>query len=425
MLWLAGCGHGDPAPPADHDRELVTRIDAALGSATKFLVGQQSPDGAWRSHVYGPLKDGPSLTPHVLASLYFMPQGGTAARAGFAGGVRYLDTLVDEDGHVDAGLRFPVYSAAAASWVVVLADPGDRGRRRQAAWINYLRARQLNAQLGWSESDPEFGGWGYSVAIPRKPPSGEERDPLAESNISATVYGLGAMRCANVPPTDPVYRELLTLVERCQNFCDDAKKADAPFDDGGFFFMPGDAAKNKAGVAGTDRFGRTRFHSYGGATADGLRALLHAGLPPDHPRVLAARRWLESRFDPASNPGNFEPDRQVLRNATYYYYAWSVAHAFIHLGVREIHTAHGPVDWADALVEELLRHQRPDGSWANPYTDTKEDDSLVATPSASAALAICRKIITERSGVPASRCHHVGAMGIVRNAPSGVRAISP
>lgn len=414
LLYLSGCGRGDPAPVAltGNEQDLVGRIDASLGLAAKFLVSQQSSDGAWRSHVYGPLKDGPSLTPHVLASLYFLPQGSASQQASFRHGVEYLSTLLDSRGEVDAALRYPVYSAAEASWVVVLADPNEHGRLCQEAWINYLRVRQLNARLGWSESDPAFGGWGYSVAIPRKPTIGEDRDPLAESNISATVYGLGAMRCANISPTDPVYREVLTFVQRCQNYCEDAQKSDAAFDDGGFFFLPDDAARNKAGVAGIDRLGHTRFHSYGSATADGLRALLHAGLAADHPRVLAARRWLENHFDPASNPGVFERDREVLRDATYYYYAWSVAHAFMHLGVRRINTSHGPLDWAESLAAALLSRQRADGSWVNAYTDTKEDDPLVSTPSAAAALAICRKVIVERSGVPASACHHLPAQSV-------------
>lgn len=407
LLHLPGCSQGKPAPLSPREQQLIERIDSSLALASNFLVQRQGPDGAWRSRVYGGLKDGPSLTPHVLTSLYFLQQGGEQSRASFRRGVAYLSTLLNEDGRVDAALRYPVYNAAVASWVVVLGAHDQRSFREQAAWIEFLRARQLDGRLGWSQSDPEFGGWGYSVRVPRKPGPGEERDPLAESNISATGYALGAMRCSNVPPSDPVYGEILTFVQRCQNYSDDPGVFDSRFDDGGFFFMPRDAAKNKAGSAGVDRAGRGRFHSYGGATADGLRALLHAGLPIDHPRVIAARRWLESHFDANSNPGTFEPDREVLRNATYYYYIWSAAHAFMHLGVRQIHTGHGSIDWAEAVATELLDRQRSDGSWVNRYTDTKEDDPLVATPSAAAALAICRKVICESHSPHGSQCHHV------------------
>jgi len=165
--------------------------------------------------------------------------------------------------------------------------------------------------------------------------------------------------------------------------------SDARFDDGGFFFIPTDPLQNKAGVAGTDKLKRTRFHSYGSMTADGLRALIRCGLPADHPRVVAARKWLEANFSVEHVPGVYEPDHEVLRDATYYYWCWSVAHAF-----GELQVGAGRPTWAEELAEELIRRQRPDGSWTNRFTDAKEDDPLVSTPWAAAALAICREVIT-------------------------------
>jgi squalene-hopene/tetraprenyl-beta-curcumene cyclase len=183
------------------------------------------------------------------------------------------------------------------------------------------------------------------------------------------------------------------FVERCQNFAEDARAADPRFDDGGFFFRPNDPAKNKAGVAGKDRHGRERYASYGGMTADGMRALLACGVPRDHPRIVAAHRWLERSFTVEQNPGRFAADREVIRDATDYYYCRSVAMTFERLKLREVATPAGKVRWAEALVEELIRRQRPDGAWVNRYTDTKEDDPLVSTPSAVAALAVCRRVI--------------------------------
>ena len=43
--------------------------------------------------------------------------------------------------------------------------------------------------------------------------------------------------------------------------------------------------------------------------------------------------------------------------------------------------------------EELLRRQNPDGTWRNAFTDAKEDDPLVSTPWAAAALAVCRSVV--------------------------------
>ena len=393
-IWAAvsllAAGACTPPPPA-----LPAKIDAALAAAGRFLAGKQSADGAWRSETYGVLRDGPSLTPYVLKSLFFVaPDGGGDA---FRKGVRYVTARVaDGAGAVDVGLPFPVYTAAAATWVVTLdGRAGEAERRAQSIWLAAVRGRQLTEALGWAPADPEYGGWGYAIDPPRKPAPGEPKGPFSESNLSATVYALGALRAAGVPREDPAYGRALAFVKRCQNFSDDPAAADPRFDDGGFFFTPGDPVKNKAGRAGEDRHARTRYHSYGSMTANGLRALLQCGLPADHPRVAAARRGLERNFSAKTHPGTFAPEREVFRESYYYYYTWSVAHAFLHLGARVIETKDGKVDWAAALAEELIRRQRPDGSWDNRYTDAKEDDPLVATPAAAAALAICRRALTK------------------------------
>ena len=400
----AGCGtDGSDAPATAAKGQgaggLVPRIDASLARAARYLVGKQSPDGAWRSQVYGCFRDGPELTPQVLSSLFFIPQGGEGVRPAFAKGALFMMNLVGDDGRIHPGphgLNFPVFTAGSASRVIVLETKDAAHRRASAAWLAYLRERQLTEANGWPPSDPSHGGWGFSIQLPRKPKEGEPRERFFESNLVATLFGIAALRSAKVPADDPIYGTVLAFVKRCQSFADDPAKADPAFDDGGFFFIPGDPLQNKAGAAGTDRFGRTRFHSYGSMTADGLRALLRCGLPPDHARVVAARSWLEKNFTAATNPGIFAPDREAIRDATYYYYCWAVAHAFLALGVQEVESKGGKVKWAEALAEELVRRQRPDGTWANRFTDAKEDDPLVSTPWAAAALAIARGVITSQ-----------------------------
>jgi squalene-hopene/tetraprenyl-beta-curcumene cyclase len=281
--------------------------------------------------------------------------------------------------------------------VIVLDSRTPERLRAQKAWLAYLRERQLAENLGWTPDDPEYGGWGFSLELPRKPAKGEPKKMMVESNMPSALFAIAALRSAKVPMTDPVYAKALSFVKRCQNFADDARRRDPQHDDGGFFFIPNDPVQNKGGVAGTDVFGRQRFCSYGSMTADGLRALVRCGLPADHPRVVAARKWLEVNFSVEHNPGRFGEDREVLRDATYYYYCWSMAHSFMALDVREINTSRGKVKWAEALAEEVMHRQRPDGSWRNRFTDAKEDDPLVSTPWAAAALALCRASITGSS----------------------------
>lgn len=376
------------------DSDLVSRIDASLDSAAKFLVGRQSEDGAWRSRFYGPLKDGPSLTPQVIAGLQSVPSPDQKLLESMRRGRAYLSSLLHGDGRIDATLRFPSYTAAIASRVVTFDPSSSRASQERDAWIELLRAEQLNSALGWAASDASFGGWGYAVTPPRKPGPGESPNSFAWANLSATVFCLDSLRAAGVRPDDTAIAAALAFVQRCQNFSQDPTS----FDDGGFFFTPNDAAWNKAGPAAIDNSGRNRFHSYGAPTADGLRALLDCGLPLTHPRVRAARHWLEIHFDAASVPGSFNWDREPLRNASYYYYLASVSQTLLLTNIRTLGAQSGSADWPSAVAREILRRQNGDGSWVNPHTDAKEDDPLVATPAAMMALRACRAQLTGAPG---------------------------
>ncbi|MGD0655987.1 MAG: hypothetical protein ABSA16_16750 [Thermoguttaceae bacterium] len=387
--------------------DLTRRLDAALDKAARFLLSKQSADGAWRSETYGALRDGPSLTPLVMSALLFLPQSGEEGQAALRKGAEYLAGFAGDDGKLKVGPRellFPVYTAASASRVLVLVQRSPRYVSAQQAWLAYLRARQLNESLGWAPSDPEYGGWGFSLDAPRKPAPGKPKELLHESNLAATVFAVAALRSAKTPADDPAYAQALLFIKRCQNFSDDPAAADPEYDDGGFFFIPGDAAQNKAGPAGVDRFGQARFRSYGTMTADGLRTLLRCGLSEDHPRVAAARDWLIRNFSAAHNPGEFAGDRAVLRDATYYYWVWSASHALLALRLKRLETRDGPVAWPEKFADELLESQRPDGSWVNRFTDAKEDDPLIATPWAAAALAIARAVTTGQPGAQGDRC---------------------
>lgn len=376
--------------------ELIGQINTSLDSAARFLIASQSADGAWRSHVYGPLKDGPSLTPQAMASLIPLIEKDRERLASAQRGRTYLVSFMARLQAGSDGLRFPAYTAATISRVVAFDAPGAVGAGLRVPWLAQVRGMQLTQSLGYEPSELSFGGWGYSPIVPHMGRPDDPARALSIANLSATVFCLDALRDAAVPPDDPVWAAALTFVQRCQNFPDDPTAADPKYDDGGFYFMPHDAGWNKAGVAGTDRHGITRLHSYGSATADGLRALLDCGLPLDHPRVIAARKWLTAHFDARNVPGTYEPDREVLRNATYYYYAASLSQAFVREGVRD----DGSDGWAQALARELLGRQRPDGSWSNDYTDAKEDDPLVATPSAATALELCRRALAASGPKP-------------------------
>jgi hypothetical protein len=378
-LGFLACGASPP--PSGSTRTVdtvpdrrVARIDAAWARSIEWLLPRQDLDGAWRSAHYGAFKDGYALTPLVLSVLFFTPDDPRVAPA-YDRGVDFLAGAVLPDGRVAAppdGYSYPTESLALT--IAVLSVPRNvRHRPARDALVAALRTRQLDALAGFEPTDPDYGGWGYGVARTRKPVGGLPPDDTRAANVSATLFAVGALRLAGTPPSDPVFANSLDFLRRCRA------------DDGGYFFAPRGVAVNKAGALPD---GRPR--PYGSMTADALRAMLAAGAAFDDPDLVGARRWLHRNFSVTHAAGDYPPDRVAQRDAVYFYAAWSLAHALVRTGGPDLETDRGPVHWPSALADALLDRQRPDGRFENPATDLREDDPLLATPMALAALGLTR-----------------------------------
>jgi hypothetical protein len=389
-----GCGTSTSTPAQVEDPPIVSWQDRDIGSslerATNFLLKRQSPDGAWRSEVYAPFREGDALTPIVLLALESLPRKIKPEDA-IEHGLQYLERFVNEDGNVDpplADIAYPVYMAAGS--ILALGERRDeRSSIARQAWVRYLCARQLTEQNGWDAGDIYYGGWGYSSEVPQKPPAGTVVNPLMEPNNSATVFALEALRAARIDPAAAEFEKARQFVERCQNFSSEESKK-SKFDDGGFFFLQTDAVRNKAGIVGRDADGRERYSSYGSATVDGLRALFLCGADCKSPRVRAAVGWLKKNYSAKCQPGSF--DIEAARDSVYYYYARSMALLLrdhrVELAAQGIEVA----AWADELARELIKRQRPHGSWKNSDGEVREDDPLLATALAVAAISACHRV---------------------------------
>jgi hypothetical protein len=330
-LALVACS-AKPAP----DVPLPAAIDGALARAGAFLALQQDDDGAIRSHRYAALKEGWSLTPLAAMALRVIPD----QRAAYGRAVDFIARLAPDT----PGVSYPLYAYGIGALVLGAPENVDARKPQRDALLGALR--------GLQRAD---GGWGY--------------DPQA-SNLSATVIAVGALALAGTPVTDPALVRARAFVGRCQN------------EDGGFFFSPDNADGNKAGPA--DGGG---FRSYGSMTADGVRALWRLGAGAGDPAVVGGARWLAMHFDPTQNPGDFVRINEIRRASSYYYWTWSAAHVQTHL-------APGDKAWAEALARELLGRQARDGSWQNPASEMREDDPVIATSYAVAALTLCKGVLT-------------------------------
>src|SRR5262249_61079434 len=99
-VW-AGCGCTSSSPSTAPNRSGDERVEQGRRRAFRFLLDRQSPDGAWRSDLYGHFKDGTALTPLVLQALLTFPPD-AERDAALRKGAAYLAELVGEDGEIAA-----------------------------------------------------------------------------------------------------------------------------------------------------------------------------------------------------------------------------------------------------------------------------------------------------------------------------------
>jgi hypothetical protein len=373
-----------PAPREVHGKSVQDSLTAGVN----FLLKAQSRDGAWRSDVYATFKDGIALTPLVVGALQdaaaagVEPPGSAAVRRD---GIMFLVKLAKSDGSIEPGpdgIDYPIYTAALTVKILSHAD-GNDFRAARTAWVKFLKDRQLTAKLGWTEEEKQFGGWGYCRVIPEKPKPNEFAPNLIESNLSATVYALQALKDAG-ELDDETARTAAVFVRRCQNWTADGQAAAM---DGGFHFIYDDPVRNKAGLADLkEGESQPRFNSYGSTTADGLRALALCGDSKDKARKEAAANWLAKNFRADTHPGRYVKPQEPNREAVYYYYAASVSRAMREQGKK---LADGSY-WNRALATQLMKRQQGDGSWVNAVDLVRENEPLVATSNALTALTWCR-----------------------------------
>lgn len=231
LLLFPACSRPEPTP-----------VERAIG----WLAGQQR-EGVWRSETYTLLGSGQALTPFVLYALsHARPEERAPHRTAID---RALDRLPLR------GNEYPTYSLSLSLLALRRLRPGAD----TSALERELRSKQLTEALGWTEADPEYGGWDQGAAPARKP-------ECQRPDLSVTAFACEALGA------DP----------KAQAF---ARKCAAA--GGGFFFTPSRAweAQNKAGPG----------KGYATATYDAHRIL---GTKPEAPPTLDALPpdWREGLF---------------------------------------------------------------------------------------------------------------------------------
>jgi squalene-hopene/tetraprenyl-beta-curcumene cyclase len=330
--------------------------EESIRKAVAVLWSRQATDGGWHSAKYGLLKSGQSLTPFVLNTLLDAP--GEIPVENVDRALAFLRRHTDRDGAVGrmdpVSEDYPNYATALS--VLAIYKAKRPGYREQAApLVECLRRQQFADDRGYHRDAPVYGGWGMGGDLHTSPHTGHV-------DLSMTRYVLQALAAAGVAAGDPAFERAQVFLGRCQN-------GDAG-GDGGFFFSPVILDANKAGEDGS------RFRSYGTTTADGLLGLIASGVPVSDTRVQAAAKWLRDHRSATGAPGFVDQAHARWTGGLRFYYAA----ASVEAGRRV-----GSVSDAE-LVADLIKTQRGDGLWVNPDSLVKEDDPLIATPFAVAAL---------------------------------------
>ncbi|OHB72749.1 MAG: hypothetical protein A2V70_17265 [Planctomycetes bacterium RBG_13_63_9] len=341
----------------------VTTYQQSVDRAIRFLrTHGQSPDGSYASAA------GPGVTAVVTTAI--LRHGRTPDDPLVARSLQYLETFVQPDGGVYRKDTFyRNYETSLAILCFSAANRDGRYDKRIRDADRFLKGIQWDEDEEQDPTSPSYGGAGY----------GKHKRP----DLSNTSFLIDALRAAGNGPDDEAVKKALIFVSRCQNL--ESEYNTTPFaaknPDDGFYYT---AAAGGSSQAGNTPNGGLR--SYGSMTYAGLKSMIYAGVGPDDPRVKAALRWIRKNYRLDRNPG--------MGDAGLYYYYHTFAKALDATGLEGIEDADGVKhDWRRDLREELIRRQRPDGSWLNDNSRWLEAEPSLVTGYALLALSYCRPAV--------------------------------
>lgn len=334
--------------------------DQAVASGIEFLRTKgQAADGSYSAEA------GPAIT--AIATAAILKHGRTADDPQVAKSLKYLQGFVREDGGIYShDSKVKNYETSIGVMAFAAANKDGRYDKLIKNAEAFLKKLQWDGEEGHDQASTYYGGAGY----------GKHSRP----DLSNTQFLLEALRAAGSGPEDPAVQKALVFVSRCQNLETDHNTT--PFaaknPDGGFYYTPAAGGSSQAG--NTPDGG---LRSYGSMTYAGLKSMIFAGVKKDDPRVAAADKWLREHYTVDENPG--------MGQAGLFYYYHTMAKALDALGQPTFEDAEAKIhDWRADLTAELIKRQKPDGSWLNENSRWMEGDANLVTAYALLALDYCR-----------------------------------
>jgi squalene-hopene/tetraprenyl-beta-curcumene cyclase len=358
-MTAAAVAAGADSPPVGAKVD-PGEVQRAVDRAVIFLQTKgQAPDGSFNAAA------GPGVTAVVTAGL--LRSGRTPNDPLVAKSLRYLEKMVKPDGGIyQAGTLYGNYETCLAMMCFQEANRAGRYDKLLKAAQAYVKNQQWDEGENAPRSDFRYGGAGY----------GRNKRP----DLSNTQFLVEALRAVGEGPNDEAIQRALVFVSRCQNLESEHNTTGLAVKnpDGGFYYTPVGGGQSMAGDAPDGG-----LRSYGSMTYAGLKSMIYAGVGPDDPRVKAAFAWVRKHYDVTANPG--------MGSAGLYYYYHTFAKALDAMKLDLIEDAKGVKhDWRNELAGELVRRQRPDGSWINENNRWLEGDPSLVTGYALLTLSYCR-----------------------------------
>jgi squalene-hopene/tetraprenyl-beta-curcumene cyclase len=354
VVLLAGV-----ASAADKRDSTAEAYSKSVDRAIAFLQTAQAADGSYAA------KAGPGVTAVVTVAL--LRNGRSPDDPLVAKSLKYLEGFVQPDGAIS--LKKSMYRNYETSLGLMCFAEANRNGRYDKLIKNaekFLKANQWAEAQGQDKSSPAYGGAGY----------GKHMRP----DLSNTQFLVDALKAAGAGPNDEAMKKALIFVSRCQNLesADNSLPFPAKNPDGGFYYTPAAGGESQAGK--TPNGG---LRSYGSMTYAGLKSMIYAGVGPDDPRVKAAIKWIEKHYDLASNPG--------MGSSGLYYYYQTAAKSLHATGIKELTDSAGKKhDWRREIVAEVVKRQRPNGSWVNRDSRWMEGEPELVTGYALLTLSYCK-----------------------------------
>ena len=352
---------------------VAAELQAAIDRGISYLLKSQNSNGWWST------SEQPAMTALVLTSLNFDPSRRDLKNrtSEINRAYDYILSSAKPDGSIQ---RSGLANYNTALCLTALASAKDDNFKPVILSARkYLANSQIDFGVKGTNDTPFDGGIGYG-------------SKYQHSDMNNTLIAIEAMRLseaalvkdapgASKVESDVDWAAVTHFLESCQNLSS-VNKADWVSDDskdrGGFVYYPG--LSNAGGVTNAQT-GRVALRSYGSMSYGGLLSYIYAHLDKKDQRVVAVLDWLRTNYTLAENPG--------MGQQGYYYYLHLMTKALVAAGVEKLKLADGSeVNWRAEVASQLLKLQRPDGSWVNPEKRFWETDSILVTTYAVMTLEI-------------------------------------